>query len=585
MIDRKKPSISIKYRMLLVVCLVQIPFLALFLYTSAVIRIQMNTQLAQSQTAAMTVYVDSLQKQLERASEFLFVDCWGSDALIQSRPDESREEARKRLDPILEKAEDLLANNSEITAVAVRDKKLTTDQIFLPSEKKESRNYRKRMQRLVSLAMNAEESYNLGWKLYRLEKRCYLMRVVNQMDTGVVVLIDLSDLAESARTHYGIVASVVLRTDDEILTDAFWARNYQDEMISQTAKDGSYYFIENRNHTYLVTEARFATLRMVCAADYQYRWDWMYLVAGLLILSVMLSLGAAMPYLKKAFFRPLDDLVQVMTDVGSGQTQNRAQHSGNLEFDRISDTFNEMLDTLDSLKVEAYENQLQAKQSQMDALRLQIRRHFFLNCLKNIYALASSGKMEEVKVSVLLLSTNLRYTLNFRNNTTDLQKEVEMCRVYMELQGIGQDQGPELSVTIEPGLENFQVPPVSLLTILENSCKYGTRQDRTLKVSISAQRRKLDQQAYVFLAVQDNGEGFPPELLQKLNSEIEQMRDEGHVGLINILRRMQMLYGPECQILFSNRGGARVECIIPEQPGQTDTLSDINGEKEPGKNG
>ena len=463
--------------------------------------------------------------------------------------------------------------------MAVRNRQLTVNQLFLHTDKKESRSYRARMQRIVNTVLNDEaNSANQGWKLYRQANRCYLARTVQRLDSSAVVLIDLSELAESARTHYGIVASVALRNDAEILTEAFWSQNYDDRMITERARDGSYYFIENRNHTYLVTEARFVTLRLVCAADYQYRWDWLYLEVVLLLLSVLGSIGLAMFYLQRTFGRPLDDLVQVMTSVRSGQTKTRAQRSGNLEFDRISDTFNEMLDTLDALKVEAYESQLRAKQSQMDALRLQIRRHFFLNCLKNIYALASSGKTEEVKKSTLLLSTNLRYTLNFRSNATDLETEVEMCRVYMELQGIGQEIGPELIVKIEPGLEDFSVPPVSLLTVLENSCKYGTRQDRGLKVTITAQRRQLDTQRYVFLAVQDNGEGFPPELLQKLNSEIEQVRDDGHVGLVNTLQRMQMLYGAECQILFSNRGGARVECIIPE-PSATGETNAEEGER------
>ena len=572
MSKKRKASISIKYRILLGLWMVQIPFLGLFLYTSSVTRTQMNSQLAQSQTGLMTVYVNSLQKQLDQASAFLFVDCWGSNAFAESKAQENREEAVERLTPILGKAAELLDNNPEVTAVAVRNRQLTVNRLFLHTDKKESRSYRARMQRIVNTVLNDEDnSANLGWKLYRQANRCYLARTVRRLDSSAVVLIDLSELAESARTHYGIVASVALRNDAEILTEAFWSQDYDDSMITERAKDGSYYFIKNRNHTYLVTEARFATLRLVCAADYQYRWDWLYLEVVLLLLSVLGSIGVAAFYLQRTFGRPLDDLVQVMTHVRSGQTKTRAQRSGNLEFDHISDTFNEMLDTLDALKVEAYESQLRAKQSQMDALRLQIRRHFFLNCLKNIYALASSGKTEEVKKSALLLSTNLRYTLNFRSNATDLETEVEMCRVYMELQGIGQDIGPELIVKIEPGLEDFPVPPVSLLTVLENSCKYGTRQDRGLKVTITAQRRQLDAQRYVFLAVQDNGEGFPPELLQKLNSEIEQVRDDGHVGLVNTLQRMQMLYGAECQILFSNRCGARVECIIPEPPatGQT----------------
>ena len=63
MSKKRKASISIKYRILLGLWMVQLPFLGLFLYTSSVTRTQMNRQLAQSQTGLMTVYVNSLQKQ------------------------------------------------------------------------------------------------------------------------------------------------------------------------------------------------------------------------------------------------------------------------------------------------------------------------------------------------------------------------------------------------------------------------------------------------------------------------------------------------------------------------------------------
>lgn len=255
MSKKRKASISIKYRILLGLWMVQIPFLGLFLYTSSVTRVQMNHQLAQSQTGLMTVYVNSLQKQLDHAAEFLFVNCWGSNAFAEGNAPETREEAVERLTPILGKAAELLDNNPEVTAVAVRNRQLTVNRLFLHTDKKESRSYRARMQRIVNTVLNDEDnSANLGWKLYRQAKRCYLARTVRRLDSSAVVLIDLSELAESARTHYGIVASVALRNDAEILTEAFWSQDYDDSMITERAKDGSYYFIKNRNHTYLVTE-------------------------------------------------------------------------------------------------------------------------------------------------------------------------------------------------------------------------------------------------------------------------------------------------------------------------------------------
>ena len=112
-------------------------------------------------------------------------------------------------------------------------------------------------------------------------------------------------------------------------------------------------------------------------------------------------------------------------------------------------------------------------------------------------------------------------------------------------------------------MEKFLVPPVSILTILENCCKYGTCQDRVLRVSITAGKRRMDGREYVHIAICDNGNGFSDEMIDRLNNGMESVRHDGHVGLVNSLVRLRMLYGDGCEALFGNRGGARVEWIIP----------------------
>ena len=110
--------------------------------------------------------------------------------------------------------------------MAVRNQQLTVNQLFLHTDKKESRSYRARMQRIVNTVLNDEaNSANQGWKLYRQANRCYLARTVQRLDSSAVVLIDLSELAESARTHYGIETSFALRNDTEILKEAKWTQN------------------------------------------------------------------------------------------------------------------------------------------------------------------------------------------------------------------------------------------------------------------------------------------------------------------------------------------------------------------------
>ena len=73
----------------------------------------------------------------------------------------------------------------------------------------------------------------------------------------------------------------------------------------------------------------------------------------------------------------------------------------------------------------------------------------------------------------------------------------------------------------------------------------------------------MDGRDYVNLSVQDNGNGFPSDILWKLNNDPDALQQEGHVGFSNTLLRFRMLYGEECQALFVNCGGARVEWIVP----------------------
>ena len=222
-----------------------------------------------------------------------------------------------------------------------------------------------------------------------------------------------------------------------------------------------------------------------------------------------------------------------------------------------------MVDRLENQRIETYEAQINAKSYQMNALRLQIRRHFFLNCLKNIYSLTKTGNISDIQKTVLLLSRHLRYTLDISRNEIALSEELESCRNYMKLVEIGQDLKPELEIRADEDTLSLPVPPISLLSLVENCNKYGQRQDQPLKIVITAEKRKLDDESFLWLTVSDNGPGFTNEMLDKLNSEMNSVGRQGHVGINNVMDRFEVLYGKECSMTFSNLGGANVEIVIP----------------------
>lgn len=70
-----------------------------------------------------------------------------------------------------------------------------------------------------------------------------------------------------------------------------------------------------------------------------------------------------------------------------------------------------MLDQINTLKDEAYQKEMSLKKTQLQYYQLQIKPHFYLNCLKNMYAMTEVGKYEDIKTSIIYLSNHLRYML------------------------------------------------------------------------------------------------------------------------------------------------------------------------------
>lgn len=559
--QKEKRKFSIWWKLLLVVVLTQIPFCGFFAYSASETVDNVNQQLAESQLSTLRVFRNTIQKQLENAETYLYTQCWGTAAFAEAAVQTDPIQARKSLSEIVLEGQRFLDENRSIEFVT----------FFLPESEScwlllqngESENAE--IEALVRQHYQNTAMVNCGWSLCSMEKRSMLIRLCGYEDGYAMVGIDLERLALSARADFNMPASIVFRSGDKLITEALWTRECGGTLTAWRDAAHEWYFVDDPlgNDRYQITEISFAGLTMCMGTLYQYDWTWMYMESFLLMGVVVLTMIMGMLYLRKAFFLPLSDLVNTMIQIRNGKRPSRAFQYRSQEFASIQESFNSMVDALEQQRITSYENELKANRAEMQALRLQIRRHFFLNCLKNIYAMTNTGDLENIRQTVLLLSTNLRYTLDFYKDSVELEKELRMCEKYVQLQGIGQAIFPILTVEMDPKLRNFPVPPVSILTMLENCCKYGSRQDQGLRIRITAACRHMDEQNYVCIAVQDNGLGFPEEMIYKLNNDLETIQQEGHVGIVNTMTRIRMLYGKKCEVLFSNRGGARVEWIIP----------------------
>ncbi len=301
-----------------------------------------------------------------------------------------------------------------------------------------------------------------------------------------------------------------------------------------------------------------------------------------LLLTITFVLLACIPVswltLRRLLLEPVGSLTRTMEAIQGGDTSIRVpQTSWISEVNQISQTVNTMLDTIRQQKIDAYEQRLATQHAQLQYLHLQIRPHFFLNCLNIIYSLAGEKKYQSIQELALNLSVYLRHIFKDGSKLVPLETELASVENYIHIQEAGAQIPPQLKVIIDADTPKVMVPPLSLLTFVENSIKHSSRQDSPLEIRIKCSRLAGEEEGtgFLYVTISDNGGGFTEEQLKELNSPGEDIYTDRHVGIANIRNRLHLLFGSQATLSFRNLiDGACVELFLP-----------INSEKDEGELG
>jgi len=289
-------------------------------------------------------------------------------------------------------------------------------------------------------------------------------------------------------------------------------------------------------------------------------------IIGLILGSVLLIILIVLVWrqINRRILQPVNQLVDTMDAISKGQKEfGTGEDLQCEEFIQLSETFNKMMLEIKHLQIEQYENELKAQKLQLTNLQGQIRLHFYLNCLKNVYALAEKERYESIKNTVLALSRHLRYIFAINEAKIDLRNELSFIDNYVELYRCNFSRLVFLNIEVSEELMDFLVPPISLLTFLENSIKYSNLKEGALKIGVTARKIKVEQKTKLNLTFRDNGNGFSQEMLEILNRKDREFGPTEHVGINNVLYRCKLLYQNEFFYGFFNEGGAVVDLYFP----------------------
>ncbi|MDR1532542.1 MAG: histidine kinase [Clostridiales bacterium] len=293
------------------------------------------------------------------------------------------------------------------------------------------------------------------------------------------------------------------------------------------------------------------------------------------ILLIVLSLLSALIFvvffrrLDHMIIRPLHRLSETMNQIKSGHWEVHTDTENlYVELRQVSEALKSLISEIERLTIKSYEEKLLLQKTELVYMQIQLKPHFYLNCLKTAHALLAKKSYDKVEKLILGISAHVRHLLYKKDFMTTVKDELDFVKNYVDLQNCITEREIIVNYDIDHKLLSCELPVLTIQTFVENSIKYGINVNYkdTLILEVSLTLLKIDAERFLALSICDNGIGFSEKALGQLRQkEIADTEGMG-LGINNLKRRLAIIYGESVEYDFHNDGRAVSELIIPTRP-------------------
>lgn len=283
----------------------------------------------------------------------------------------------------------------------------------------------------------------------------------------------------------------------------------------------------------------------------------------------VIFLGSAliMEKLAGVITKPLEQLSESMQIVKTGDFEGAKvvleQEARSDETGLLAQEFRAMLDKINTLILENYEEQLLLKDTKYKMLQAQINPHFLYNTLNALHWLVTAKRNEDAREIIIELGQLLRASFA-KDPMTTVAADVQLARSYITIQQFRYGSRAEFLIETEGNLDAYMIPHMTLQPLVENAICHGVENSLSYcKVAVKVREEKN----VIFLEVADTGPGMTPEELEAVRNFTA--RPKGHgIGLNNIRERLRMACeNSEFSIESQLANGTVVRIRIPKLKG------------------
>ncbi|WP_160689611.1 histidine kinase [Clostridium sp. C2-6-12] len=421
----------------------------------------------------------------------------------------------------------------------------------------------------ISKAAKDNVDYNsMGWMPISIGSSNYIYRIisVDNMYLGTWIKVEtlMSPLIKINLQREG---SILFVTSDgkPMINQEFIKNNH----INLTGDLSHYYFSGEENSHMVIGKpsevGKFSLIAVTNEKNMLQGLDLIQTIIFFIAIISLVSIPVTLYILYRWIFKPVKKLEYAINMIENGNLDYRIEnHKFSNEFLVVNKAFNNMVSQIKQLKIEVYEEQIQKQKSELEYLQMQIRPHFYINALNNIYSMAQMKEFQLIQDMVLYLSDYLRYLFRSSFLLVSLESELKHVKNYLQIEKIHSGETLVCNIDAEEHLMMLKIPPLVLQTFVENIIKHGMKPFGVITVMIKISLIKNQDEEYAHIKIQDNGAGFSEAALNQINNSINNNTGE-KIGIWNVKQRLNLIYGERCQIIASNNDnmGACIDIYIP----------------------
>lgn len=308
--------------------------------------------------------------------------------------------------------------------------------------------------------------------------------------------------------------------------------------------------------------------RYICLFPYSTMAQTIHRTEFAVFVLILLTLALILFLTRKLVALTLSDvsvLVEKMNTFSNSDTlafevdhsyQNRTDEIGILH-----NHFDDMVRQTQDLIRQNYVSEILTKEAQLKALENQINPHFLYNTLESVNWRAKAIGESDISAMVEALGGLLRETISVKDKVNSLKHELQTVSHYMTIQKIRYGDRLQYCEHVPETLLDIELPHLTIQPLVENAIYYALEEIiEPCLIEVSA-RQEND---FYIVSVKNNGSQFENHALENMINGTSSGHGFG-VGILNIQKRIQIIYGPQYGLELCNENDdiALVNIYLP----------------------